>query len=90
MGRTAHLEAGPEQRLARRIYRSLQVFLAHGIKTDIQRVSGHSGIPGNKEADHQAIVVHEERGDTEIERLYTSAMNMARWISEGRSAAKAE
>jgi hypothetical protein len=51
-------------------------------------VPGHSGIPGNEEADRQANVARDASGDTAIERLYTSASNMARRISEGRSAPK--
>jgi len=88
--RTPHQEAGMGQRLARRINRRAQAQLAHGIKTEVHWVPGHSGIPGNEEADRQANVAREARGDMEIERPYTSASNMARRISEGRSAAKAE
>jgi len=78
----------PGQRLARRINRRAQTLLAHGIKTEIHWVPGHSGIPGNEEADHQANVARDASGDTAIEWLYTSASNMARRIPEGRSAAK--
>ena len=88
--RTAHLEPRPGQRLARQINRSTQALLAHGIKMEIHWVHGHSGIPGNEEADHQAIVSREARGDMEIKWPYTSASNMARRISQGRSAAKAQ
>ena len=51
---------------------------------------GHSGIPGIEEADHQANRAREGRGYTVRERIYTSAANRARRISEGRTAAKAK
>jgi len=86
---TAHLEPGPGQRLARRINRRAQSLLAHGIQTEIHWVLGHSGIPGNEEADRQANAAHDASWDTVIERPYTSASNMARRISKGRSVAKA-
>jgi len=88
--RAAHLEPGPGQRLARRINRRTQSLLAHGIATEVHWVPGHSSIPGNEEVDHQPNLAREASGSTVIERPYTSALNRARPISEGRSAAKAE
>jgi len=87
--RAAHVEPGLGQRLASRINQRAQALLAHGIVTEIHWVPGHSGMPGNEEADRLANLAQEARGDTVIERPYTSASNSTRPISEGRSAAKA-
>jgi ribonuclease HI len=87
---TAHLEPGPVQWLARRINRRAHALLAYGIQMEIHLVPGHSSIPGNEEADRQANVTHDARADTAIEQPYTSASNLARWISEGRSATNAK
>jgi hypothetical protein len=43
--RTAHLEPGPGQRLARRINRSARALLTHGIAMEIDWVPECSGIP---------------------------------------------
>jgi len=89
--RTAHLEPGPGQRLARWINRRARNLLAHASATEIHWVPGHSGIPGNEEADRQANLARDARGSTVIEQPYTtSAPNRARRISEGRAAAKAK
>ena len=86
--RAAHLEPGPGQRLARRLKRNVQALLAHGINMEIRWVPGHSCIPGNEDADRQANVAGEKRGDTATEQPYTSATNTARRIPKRRSAAK--
>jgi hypothetical protein len=88
--RAVHLEQGPGQRLARRINRRAQSFLAHSMATGIHWVPGHSGIPGNEEADCQAILAQDANWRTVIERPYTSASVRARQICEGRLAANAE
>jgi len=49
----------------------------------------HPGIPGNEETERQVNVACDAGGDTRIERPYTLASNMARWISEARTASKA-
>jgi len=88
--RTAHLEPGPRQRLARRINRRAWSLLAHGIATEIHSVTGHSGIPGNQEADCQANLTQDACGSTMIERPYTLASDRAICLSEGKLAAKAK
>jgi hypothetical protein len=45
--RVAHMEAGPRQPLPRRINRRARNLQGHGIATQINRVPGQSGIPGN-------------------------------------------
>jgi len=86
----AHLEPGTRQRLARGIKRTVRSLFTHGIATVIHRVLGHSGITRYEEADRQANLAQDASGSTVIEQPYTSALNRARQITEGRSAAKAE
>jgi len=79
----------PGQRLARRINWSARALLSRGIATEIHWFPGQTGIPGNEEADRQAILARDTCRDTVIERPYTSASNSARRTSDRTSAAKA-
>jgi ribonuclease HI len=89
--RTEHLEPGPGQPLARWINQSARTLREAGIETEIHCVPGHTGIPGNEEPDRQANLPREgRRTGTVRERVYTSAANRTRRISEAKTAAKAE
>ena len=89
--RTAHLEPGPAQPLARWINWSAKTLREASIDTEIRWVPGHTGIPGNEEADCQANLAREGgRSGTVRERVYTLAADRTRRISEANTAAKAE
>jgi len=88
---TEHLEPGPGQPLARWISQSARTLRKAGIETEIHRVPGHTSIPGNEEADSQVNLAREGRkAGTVRERIYTSAANRTRQISEARTVAKAK
>jgi len=55
---------------------------------DSHWVLGHSGIPWNEEADCQANIAQNASGNVALERPYTLPSNLARRISEGRTAAE--
>jgi ribonuclease HI len=68
----AHLELGPGQQLVRWINRRVRALLAHRIAIEIHLVPGHSGIPGNEEANQQANMAQDASGDTMIAAISLS------------------
>jgi hypothetical protein len=89
--RTEHLELGPGHPLAGWINQSARTLHEAGIETEIHRVPGHTTFPGNEDADRQANLAREgRRTGTVRERVYTSAANRNRRISEAKTVAKAK
>jgi len=84
----AHLDQGPGQQLARAFNEHARALHTKDIDVVTHWVPGHSGISGHDDADHQAHMAWELPGYTLCERIYTSAVNAARRISEGTTVAK--
>jgi len=62
--------------------------LTHSITTEIHWVPRHSSNPRNEPADRQANLAPDRSRSTVTEWPYTTDLNRARQISEGRAAAK--
>jgi len=89
--RTEHLQPGPGQHPARWINQCARTLHEAGIETVIHCVPGHTGILGNEVADRPANLAREgHRSGTVRERVYTSAANWTRSISDANMAATAQ
>jgi len=87
---TAHMDPGPGQQLTRAIYEHAMALHTEGIDIVIYWVPGHSGIPGNVEADREANKARDSRGYTLRERIDCLSANRARQITDVKTAVKAE
>jgi ribonuclease HI len=88
---TEHLEARKGQKLSRWFHRIARTLREASIKTEIHWVPGHTGIPRKEEGDRQANLEREgHKAGTVRERVYTSAANRTRRISEAETAAKSQ
>jgi len=77
--RTEHLVPGPGQPLARRMIQCTRNLRKAGIETHIHWVPGHTGIPRDEDADHQANLAGEgRRAGTVRQQIYTSVPNRTR------------
>jgi hypothetical protein len=72
-------------------YQSARTHREASIETDIHSIAGQTGIPGNTGADLEVNLAREGHiiGTVRV-RVYKSAVNMTRKISEAKTAAKSE